>query len=64
MQTHGHVYIDGKKILVLVRASRYGRTLLARKRGRDGNHMSDEELYLRSNLELVTKLINGETIRL
>jgi len=66
MQSVGHLY-DTKtkeKILCLVRQCKYGRQLKLRTTGRDGFHLTDEEIFLnlpeqKSKLE---NLKNGHQI--
>ena len=64
MQTHGYLTIDNRKVLVLVRPTKWGVALKMRLSGSDGQHMTDEEAYLRENPVLARSLLQGATIRL
>jgi hypothetical protein len=58
MQGLGYLYDEntGEKILCLVRQGSYGRYLKRRKSGKDGFHLTDEEIYLRENKEKLEEL--------
>jgi len=64
MQTTGYIIEEKtrKKIKVLVRHSRYQRYLKLRKSGRDGIHLSDEEIFLNKNKDKLNNLKNGKVI--
>ena len=48
-QTVGYIMLDGNKIKVLIRQTKYGRSLKMRKSGKDGSHFTDEENMLNQN---------------
>ena len=51
MQGTGYLYdiSTGEKILCLVREGSYGKYLKRRKSGKDGFHLTDEEIFLNEN---------------
>ena len=61
-QTIGHIEVDGKKTLVLLRTKRFSRQLKLRKSGQDGIWLSDEEIHLRANPAIFHRLLAGEVI--
>jgi hypothetical protein len=65
MQTHGYVEVQGKALKVLYRErNSNSRSLKMRASGKPGKHLSDEEICLNENLELLSQLKNGEVITL
>ncbi len=64
LQIIGHLIIDGEKLLVLVRRSKYGVAVKIRSTGRDGMHMTDAELYLREEPDQVEALKQGTVLYL
>jgi hypothetical protein len=62
MQATGYVIIKGRKVLVLVRPTKYGRTLKVRASGKDGSHFEDETNGLAESPELTRRLLAGQTI--
>ena len=64
MQTIGYVILDNQKVLVLVRARKYGRSLKLRKTGKDGIHFSDEQVGLQADPELKAALLNNQVVNL
>lgn len=62
MQTTGHLIINGQKVLVLVRAEKYGRALKIRKSGQDGNRFEDEEFYFLEYPNRLQELMDGKVI--
>ena len=68
MQSTGYIYINNKKILVLIREagnSKNGfyRSLKIRKTGKDGIFLEDESIFLKNRQGLLKKLLNGEVIK-
>jgi len=70
MQTHGHVKVDGQKILVLVRKGRkidkfcYAVRLKRRTSGKDGAILTGESEYLNDNPDSLEALKNNETVEI
>lgn len=64
MQGLGYLYDNatGEKILCLVRQGSYGRYLKRRKSGKDGFHLTDEEIFLNENKERLERLKLNEKI--
>lgn len=63
MQGLGYLYNEnGEKILCLVRQGSYGRYLKLKKSGKDGFHLTDEEIHLRENKQKLERLKTGEKI--
>ncbi len=63
MQTFGHIFdLDGNRINLLKRQSKYSTFLKLRKGGDDTNHLIDEQYYLRANLDLLEVLKSGVTV--
>lgn len=52
----------GEKILCLVRQGSYGRYLKRRKSGKDGFHLTDEEIFLNEERERIERLKNFERV--
>lgn len=52
----------GEKILCLVRQGTYGRYLKRRKSGKDGFHLTDEEIFLNEETERMERLKNNERV--
>jgi hypothetical protein len=52
----------GEKILCLVRQGSYGRYLKRRKSGKEGFHLTDEEIFLNEERERMDRLKSGENI--
>ena len=52
----------GEKILCLVRQGTYGRYLKRRKSGKDGFHLTDEEIFLNEEKEIMKRLKNFERV--
>jgi len=65
MQTTGYIEdrSTGKKVLILVRQSKYWRVLKHRKTGKNGNHFTDEEDYLNIERDKLERLKAGETVK-
>jgi hypothetical protein len=63
MQTHGHVYVNGQKVLVLVRPTHCGVAIKLRKSGSDGSHFTDEEAFLTTRPDLAQDLQAGKVIQ-
>lgn len=63
-QTHGHVFVSGSRVLVLVRSTKYGRSLKMRKSGAAGIYFADETAALEVMEDKAGALIAGETIYL
>lgn len=64
MQTTGHVFIGNKKLLLLVRSAKIGRSLKLRESGKDGVHLADEEQHLVDNPQTAKALLKGKTVYL
>ncbi len=64
MQTIGHIIIDNKKILILIREKKHSRQLKIRHTGADGTHMTAEEDFLVDSPGHVARLKAGEVIEL
>ena len=65
MQTLGHIYFNGEKLLVLARRTTIGNAFKLRKSGADGQHFEDEQLYLQQHaVWMIKRLKLGETIYL
>lgn len=68
MQGTGYLFdkATGEKILCLVRSEKYGRSLKRRFSGKDGFHVTDEEIHLNEpeGKAALLKLKQGETISL
>ncbi len=66
MQTVGHVFdlTSNEKILVLVRQGSAGRYLKRRKSGKDGQNLTDEEIFLNEpeQKSRFKKLKSGEVV--
>lgn len=62
MQTIGHIFINGIKVLLLVRPGKDCRYLKIRYSGSDGSHFIDEELFLKESPISRNLLLDGETI--
>ena len=64
MQTHGYIINNDQKILILVRDSKTCRYVKLRKSGADGNHFTEEEVFLNSSeqAERLEELLLGNTI--
>lgn len=63
MQQLAHLYIDGQKVLVLVRRKQYGVALKLRASGVDGQRLTDEETYIRLHApENGRRLLAGEVV--
>lgn len=65
MQTLGHIYINGEKLLLLVQQTPIGNALKLRKSGGDGQHFEDEQIFVEQHAQrMVKRLKLGETIYL
>jgi hypothetical protein len=64
MQGLGYLYdkSTGEKILCLVRQGSYGRYLKRRKSGKDGFHLTDEEIHLNEYPEKLKELKEDKKI--
>lgn len=66
MQCLAYLYdkTTGEKLLCLVRQGSYGRYLKLRKSGKDGIHLTDEEIFINQEDELdrLQRLKNGERV--
>ena len=65
MQNLGYIKIDGKNILVLYRATKYGIELRIRKKSKtEGKYLKDESEYLKTQIGLIKKLKEGLIIKI
>jgi hypothetical protein len=64
MQYTGYVEIDGEKILLLVRVAPYGKKVKLRQSGKPGEHLVDEETFLREAPQFVGLILDGKVVYL
>jgi hypothetical protein len=66
MQALAYLYdkTTGEKLLCLVRQGSYGRYLKLRKSGKDGIHLTDEEIFInqKDEVDRLKRLKNGERV--
>ncbi len=62
MQTTGHLKINQKIILILIREKKTSRALKLRKSGKPGSYFEDESFFLRDEPVLLKQLLDGKVI--
>ena len=64
MQFAGYVEIYGQKILLLVRSAKHGKKLRGRQSGLLGEHLTDEEIFLREHPHILRMILDGQVVYL
>jgi len=62
MQTTAHVIVNGEKIKVLCRSTRYGVRLKIRTSGRDGTYLQAESEWLAEQESVLDELKAGSVV--